>query len=64
MVGERRADRDRHLRKARGDPEQDQAAERVAEPESSVQRIRRARQRDTGDPDHNSCDEEDRDQRR
>ena len=44
----RGGDRDRQFRQAAGDREQDQAAERVAEPEPGVERVRRLREHGAG----------------
>ena len=55
----RGGDGDRDLGQAAGDREQDDAAERLAEPEAPVDDVGRLRQRGAGDPDGDRAGRED-----
>ena len=59
-----RRDRDRELRQAAGDREQDQPADLVAEPEPRVERVRRLREQDAGRPRRAGRAEEDQQKER
>ena len=59
-----RRDRDRELRQAAGDREQQQPAELLAEPEPRIERVGRLRERDPGDPRRGRGEHEDQDEER
>src|SRR5262249_58186825 len=50
VPGKRRRRHDRNLGQRPGDREQDQAPERLAQPEAPVERVRRLREEQTGSP--------------
>ena len=64
VVGEGGADRDRDLGQIGGDREEDEAAERLPEPEAGGEHVGRVRELDPGVPDRERRQCEDRDDRR